>query len=257
MRHALTCTLVLATAISAQTVSEQRAASSRLPRRWNVSLQTGFAETFQLTLGGTFGEGPAWQNKATVGLSNVFASGDSAFVFGWNTLDTPSHNYDWQAGGGYKTAPMKFGRHSLQFTGGIQRWVLPSVATGAKDWLAAGNATYQVKVWKAPFVATGDSWTLLASTLPKGSLLHSQFYNVQPVYRSDNLQVSVKHGPQHTWSWNFYGTNGNRVIRYQAGVMITFRGNMVEAAYRKQWGRQPGIPSNNYWVACYTRSFNF
>ena len=48
------------------------------------SFQTGLAETFQLTLGGTFADGPVWQNPFTLNWHNVFRSGDRFVLTGWN-----------------------------------------------------------------------------------------------------------------------------------------------------------------------------
>jgi hypothetical protein len=62
--------------------------------RPSITLQTGFASTFQLTLGGTFGAGPAWQNRANVDLSHVFTKNDALVFTGWMTRDTPSANRD-------------------------------------------------------------------------------------------------------------------------------------------------------------------
>ena len=44
-------------------------------------MQGGYASTFQLTLGGMFGDGPAFQDRATVALNNAFRNGDSLFGF--------------------------------------------------------------------------------------------------------------------------------------------------------------------------------
>ena len=49
----------------------------RLDPAWTVSLQGGYANTFQLMLGGTFGHGPDIQNRLTASISNLVRSGDS------------------------------------------------------------------------------------------------------------------------------------------------------------------------------------
>jgi hypothetical protein len=41
----------------------------------SVTLQTGFVSTFQLTLGGTFGDGPAWQNRVMLDFNSVAIAG--------------------------------------------------------------------------------------------------------------------------------------------------------------------------------------
>jgi hypothetical protein len=57
------------------------------------------------------------------------------------------------------------GRQSLTLSIGGQRWLLPNVATGAKDWLAAGELTYGTRVKRVPIFITENSWSLLKSTL--------------------------------------------------------------------------------------------
>lgn len=257
MRLIFSAALLFTCAASGQTVSTQTAASTRLPRSWTVSLQTGLAGTFQLTLGGMFGEGPAWQSKGTLSLNNALVNGDSVSFFGWKTFDAPTANVNHQFGVSYRAVVYRKRGQSLSLGGGVQRWVFPHVLTGTRDWLVAGNLHYQTKVWKAPFSVTSDSWSLLHSNLPKGSLVNTQVHNVQPLFRNDSWQVSLKHGPHHTYSWGFYGTQGHRVIRYAAGVVVSHRATVLEAGYRKQWGLKSYIPDNNFWSFCLTHSFNF
>ncbi len=230
-------------------------ASNRPKTRWVTSVQTGLADTFQLTLGGTFGEGPAWQSKLTTGLTNAFMAGDSLFLYGWDTHDLPSHSNDYQAGIGYKAPVWKRGRQSLILGSGVQYWRFPSVKCGTNDWLIPGNLLYQTKAGKVPIIVTSDSWTLLKSPLPTGSLLHTQAWAQHTLLKRDDVTLQLRHGPAHTYSWNFYGTQGNRIIRYQTMVVIAFRNTSIEGGYRKQWGLQAGIPDNNYWTFGVTRTF--
>jgi hypothetical protein len=222
---------------------------------WTTSVQTGFSDTFQLTLGVTFGDGPAWQNRVTTGLSNAFRTGDSIFIYGWNTLDTPSHSNNWQAGLGYKMRVLKKRNHSLNVGSGLQHWYFPTVKTGTNDWLIPGSLVYETKIRHVPLTVTNDSWTLLASPLPTGSLLHVQAWLQHNVFKRERVQVAFKHGPAYTYSWNFYGVNGNRVLRYQTMLAIAREGTSIEGGYRKQWGLQPGIPNNTYWQFALTRAF--
>jgi hypothetical protein len=83
---------------------------------------------------------------------------------------------DWQAGLVYKTCLLQRKSHTLEISGGLQRWVLPNVRTGAKDWLLSGNLLYGTKVKRVPIFVSEDSWSLLKSTLPKGSGIYTQIY---------------------------------------------------------------------------------
>ncbi len=231
-------------------------AVSRPAMKWTTSLQTGLADTFQLTLGGTFGEGPAWQNKVTTGLTNAFVSGDSVFVYGWQTFDIPSHSNDWQVGIGYKAPIIRKRNQFLALGSGFQHWRFPSVKTGTNDWLIPGTLLYQSKIGALPVSVTSDSWTLLKSPLPKGSLLHTQGWMHHKLLKHDDLLIEFKHGPAHTYSWNFYGTNGNRVVRYQTMLAISWKHMVLEGGYRKQWGLQRNIPDNNYWAFGVTKTFS-
>ena len=223
---------------------------------WSTSLQSGLADTFQMALGGTFGEGPAWQTRISTGLVNALRAGDSLSVFGWNTLDTRSNSYNWQAGVGYKAPVFKKGSRLLSLGTGVQRWLLPSVKCGANDWLVAGNLVYQAKIPRAVFLLTGDSWTLLKSPLPRGSLLHTQAWLQHDLLRRERFRITFRHGPAHTYSWNFYGANGNRIFRYQTLMAITMKDLSIEGGFRKQWGLQPGIRNNNFWQFAVARTFN-
>lgn len=247
---------VLPSAQSSPQISSQTAPASSQPRSVTVTLQTGFAETFQLTLGGMFGEGPAWQNRVTLTLNNATSNKDAIFVTGWQTFDTPSHSSDWLAGIGYRRKVINRPQHVLTLTGGLQKWRFPSVKSGANDWLIASTALYQSKLGPFPVTVTSDAWTILYSPLPGGSLINTQAWTSHSLIKSDAWSLSLKHGPSHTYSWNFYGTQGHRVLRYGAGVVLTHGPNTVEAGYRRQWALQPRIPENNFWTVSFTRSFN-
>src|SRR5438445_446303 len=70
-----------------------RAESNRL--KPSLTLQTGVASTFQLTLGSTFGKGPAWQNRVLMDFGHIALNGDAIVFNGWTTIDAPSHRRDW------------------------------------------------------------------------------------------------------------------------------------------------------------------
>jgi hypothetical protein len=229
-------------------MAETSLAQATRDAQWSTTVQTGLADTFQLTLGGQFGGGPAWQNKVTTGIRNAFRSGDSFSIYGWNTLDAGTHATDWQAGFGYQTTVIKRRGHLLSLGSGLQHWRFPSVKTGTNDWLLPGNLVYQAPLPKhCSFIATVDTWTLLDSPLPLGSLLHTQTWLQRSVINRERLQIGFKTGPAHTFSWNFYGTHGNRVLRYQSMLTLTYGATVLEGGYRKQWGFQHGIPDNAYW----------
>jgi len=237
-------------------VTHETAATGKPRMRWVTSFQSGFADTFQLTLGGMFGAGPAWQNKFTTGLTNVLRTGDSVFIYGSDTMDSPTQSNDWQAGMGYKIPVWRKRNHFLSLGSGVQHWRFPSVKTGTNDWLIPGNLLYQTKVKAVPVAVQSDSWTLLKSPLAKGSLLHTQVWMSHPILKRDHVQIVFKHGPAHTYSWNFYGTQGNRVFRYQTMVAISFKDTVIEGGYRKQAGLQDGIQNNNYWQFAVTKTFS-
>jgi hypothetical protein len=224
------------------------------PLVWTTSMQTGLAETFQLTLGGTFGQGPDWQNKLTTGLSNVFHNGDSLYGFGWDTFDTLGHSNNWQAGLGYKVLILKKRNHALTIGSGVQRWLLPSVKTGTNDWLIPGSLVYQTSIHRLPLTVTSDSWTLLKSTLPTGSEVYTQAWLTHRLLKREHMSVAFRHGPAYTYAWNFWGANGERVFRYQTMLAITWRNTLLEGGWRKQWGLQPGIHNNGYWQFAVTRT---
>lgn len=247
---------LLALPASAQQVSEQTIASSRPPWRWVTSLQTGFADTFQLTLGGVFGDGPAWQNRVTTGLANLFRAGDLLYLHGWNTTDTPTGENNTVAGIGYRAPVWRRGSQSLVLGSGFQYWNFPSVLTGTTDWLIPGNLHYSARLGRLPLTVTSDSWTLLASRLPKGSLVYTQGWIDHALVRTDPVRITFRHGPAHTYSWNFYATNGHRVVRYQTAIVLAWKDTQLEAGWRQQWGLQQRIPDNRFWHVSLTRSFS-
>ena len=253
------CSLILALAILPCVGAEQGSALSGVPgglkRTVSITLQSGFADTFQLTLGGTFGDGPAWQNRVTITTSEVFRKGDSFSVMGWDTHDTPSHSNDWLAGASYRTRLIAKPRHLLYVSAGVQKWRFPSVACGTNDWLGAWQLQYQTRVKKLPIMLNQDSWTLFHSPLPKGTLLHTQLYTEHPLIEKPEWKLALRHGPQHTYSWNFYGTNGNRVVRYAGFLLLSWKKSTLEAGYRQQLGLKSYIPDNRYWHVLLSRTF--
>lgn len=248
--------LVTLSCLSVPRISAQAAdqSASRLPLRWAATLQTGLADQFQLTLGGLFGVGPAWQSRLEAGASNVWKRGDSLYVFGVESLDLPSARSDWQVGLEYRGALWSAPRQQLTGTAGFQHWKFSNVKTGANDWLIHENLTYRNSTRRVGLLVTTDAWNLLASPLPKGSLLHTQVWLEHSLMKRDNLTVAFRHGPAHTYSWDFYNTHGNRVIRYQTMLAFGLRQTRFEVGWRKQFGLQPRIPDNHFWQFSMTRT---
>jgi hypothetical protein len=56
----------------------------------------------------------------------------------------------------------------------------------------------------------------------------------------------MRHGPQHTDSWGFWGGNGNRVVRYGGSLIAAWKNTNLEFGCRQQFGLQDGIPYNRY-----------
>lgn len=224
--------------------------------RWTTLYQTGLADTFQLTLGGTFGRGPAWQSRVETGLANLWKPGDALYLYGAESLDLDVLRSNWQTGVEYRRPLWKRGRHQLTGSAGVQHWRFALVKSGTSDWLSHESLTYRCGAGRNALLATSDAWNLYSSPLPNGSLLHTQVWVERVLRKRESLTIAFRHGPAHTYSWGFYGTNGNRVFRYQTMLVLTIRGaTRIEGGYRKQFGLQDGIRNNGFWQFCLTRSF--
>lgn len=217
------------------------------PRVLTMNLTAGFTSIFQMPLGGSFGEGPDLMDTLTASLKNAFRNDDSLNVFGWNSTDLPSSTPDWQAGLNYETRILRHGRHSLTLTAGIQRWLLPNVVTGAKDWLFAGNMTYATSVKKVPVFITENAWSLLKSTLPTGSAIYTQVQTQHRLLRRHDFELSLRQGPAHSYSWGFYGLQGNCAFHYGGSLVATWKGIELSGGYRQQFGLQDAVPNAHYW----------
>lgn len=257
IKIALTLALILPplAAFSEEPSTNAAAPHPDLSRTWTVSIQGGFTNTFQLVLGGYFGEGADWQNRLTVSLNNLWREGDSVSLFGWSTTDLPTATPNWQAGLLYKNRVLRTSRQTLYLGGGAQRWLLPSVKSGAQDWLLSGNLSYTNTAGRLPLMITQDSWSLLRSTLPTGSAVYTQINTQHTLFKREAFQLLLKHGPHHTYAWGFYGAKGNRVVRYGAALVANWKGTVLEAGCRQQFGLQDGIPNNRYWSILVTRQF--
>lgn len=230
-------------------------AAQPAPRKWRLTLQSGLAETFQLTLGGVFGRGPAWQNKLALAASNVLLTGDSVMFSGWTTCDTPSRRGDWIAAASYRVRAFRRGSQSVHFEGSLERWQLSSVLTGARDWIGGFNGSYATRLSGTGFQLKSTVYNTLTSTLRQGTLIHSQAWFEHRLFNREPVTLTLRHGPQHTYSWNFYGTNGHRVLRYAAAILLTARDNQFEIGYRPQYGLQQRIPDNRFWYMQMSHTF--
>ncbi len=119
--------------------------------------------------------------------------------------------------------------------------------------MIAGTLNYSGKVKRIPVLVQQDSWSLAASTLPTGSLVYTQIQTQSTLLKRDHLELVVRHGVHHTYSWNFYGANGNRVVRYGATLALTWANTTFEGGCRQQFGLQDGIPYNRFWSFQVTR----
>jgi hypothetical protein len=249
----LALSVLLSTAVHGQAVSSAAAKEGPL---WSVSATGGFTSTFQMVLGSTFGPGQDLQDKLTAGVSNAFLKGDNASVFGWSTTDLSIIVPNWQAGILYKVPVLRRRKQTLFLTVGGQRWLLPLVKTGSKDWLVTGNLTYGRSLKHLQAFASADSYSLVKSNLPKGSALYSQIYTQHVLLNRHGVNLTLREGPAYTYSWGFYGCNGNRVVRYGASLLTSWKGTTLEAGYRKQFALQDNITNNNYWSFLFTKQFS-
>jgi hypothetical protein len=249
------CFVCLSSAVVAEQLPD-KVVETRPAPTWTVSLTGGYANTFQLIPGDTFGEGPDFQDKLTAGVNNAFMRGDSVSLFGLSTTDFPSSTPNWQAGLLYKAPLLRRKNHTLSLTGGGQRWILPLVGPGTKDWFVTGNLTYGTSIRKIPVFVSEDSYSLVKSNLPTGNALYSQIYTQQRLFHGHGLQLALREGPAYSYSWGLYGCSGNRVLRYGGTLVTSWKGNTLEAGLRKQWGLQEGIPNNRYWSLLLTRQFS-
>jgi hypothetical protein len=255
-RSAITITLFLLPGLlAAEEPSTGAVPAAKLERTYTVALQAGFTNTFQLILGGWFGQGAEFQNRMTVGVNNLLRKGDSLSVFGWSSTDMPSSTANWQSGVLYKSRVVASKTHTLNLTGGVQRWLLPSVKSGAMDWHLTGNLVYTAKVKPFPITVTGDSWTALRSTLPTGSAIYLQVSTLHPLLKTDTFQLGLRHGPAYSYSWTLYGANGHRVFRYQGILVADWKKFTIEGGARQQWGLQNSIRPYRYWSILVSRGF--
>jgi hypothetical protein len=223
--------------------------------QWSAVAQTGLASTFQLTLGGEFGAGPAWQNRLTVARHDVFAKGDQVSVWGWKTLDLPGRHVDWMAGAWYRPKVWRGPKQTVWTTGaGLQRWRFPSVLKGTQDWLAAADVAMATTRKHGPWFQS-EYWYSFHSNRSTGPLLYSQGGLRHHLVRRDDVSFVLKHGPTHTHGWGLFGCHGRRVVRYEAIATLRLGSYTVEAMVRPQFPLRDGIPHTRYWGVTLARAF--
>jgi hypothetical protein len=224
-----------------------------VPPVWSATLSGGYSNDFQMILGSKFGDGPDLHNKLTLGVQNRFVRGDALSVFGWSTTDIPTLTPNYQAGLLYKMPLLQSARRSLSVTASGQRWILPMVGVGTKDWFFVGNMSYGTAVKRLPLGISVDSYSLLKSNLPTGSAIYPQAWLQHPLWARRDWKLALRQGPAYTYSWNLYGANGSRVVRYGAALITSWRGTTAELGYRKQFGLQDKIPNNGYWSVTFSQ----
>lgn len=227
--------------------------SSPPPRTVTASMQTGFADTFQLTLGGFFG-GTAWTNRVETTLGNALRTGDGLYVFAADSMDVQNIRNNWQAGMGYRTVLWRRAGQQLVGSVDLQHWKLSSVKQGTNDWLSHENLSYRNAATPVAFTVSADSWNLYSSPLPLVSILYTQLWVDHPIWQSEKASVLFRHGPAHTVGFGFYGAEGNRVFRYQTALAIGSKDTKLEGGFRRQWAFQRGIPENGFWHLTLTQT---
>lgn len=251
----LICAILLPVVCHAESLRQGTRTDEKAAPTWSLAVTGGFTNTFQLILGGKYGAGPDFQNKLNIGVNNVLRGGDSLSTFGWSSTDVPSATPNWQAGLLYKVPVIIRKNHALSLTGSAQRWILPMVGHGTKDWFVIGNMTYGTSIKRVPVFISEDAYSLVKSNLPTGQALYSQIYTQQPLFSRHGVRLALRHGPAYTYSWGLYGCTGNRVVRYSGTLISSFKGTTLEAGYRQQFGLQDKIPNNRYWSLLITRQY--
>jgi hypothetical protein len=217
-----------------------------------VAIQSGLAATFQLNLGSTFGDGPAWQNRLILDFPNAVTKGDALTVHGWMTTDTPSRRRDWIVGAGYRAPALRIGRGSVMVTAGWHRWLFPSVLGGVKDHLIALGGVYRAQ-WKLPVTVTADHWANVSSTLRKGHLTLMQANVAHLLHEGRGAKLVLRHGPSMSYSRRFWDRPGWRVFRYGGSLALESKAYTLEGAIRQQAAIAPRVPDNTYWSVLLTR----
>lgn len=212
-------------------------------------LTTGINEAFQLTLGGLFSDGVNFQNTATVDVKNLLADGGTLRFTGILHLDTGGAGRDWIGAVNYIHPLATWESGKLVGTVGLHVWQFPSVLNGKTDTVVDSGLTW---VQSGPISFTADANVKTLTTGPGRIGVGGQIYYFRgttshPLIRKPKLSLALVHGPSYTYSNRFYGVNGHRVVRYEAGAVLQYGNWGIDAMYRPQLALQRGIPENRFW----------
>jgi hypothetical protein len=223
---------------------------------WNAVWQSGIAQIMQLSLGGTFNEGPAQQNRLVVSRSGVLTDRDNLQMYAWSTTDLRNAATDTDVGIRYRRPVREIAGGRLIAGGGVEHWRFPSVLGGTRDIVAdsylgwTGGESF-------PFTISANGKTLVRSDLERGTFVCVQATGSHRLAQFGSTRLILQQGPVYVYSWNLYGRNGHRVLRYGVTLQANSDSWMFEAGFRPQAGLQPGIPDNKYWLVSVGRRFGF
>lgn len=223
--------------------------------RWSATMQSGLADAMQLSLGGSFGDGPAFQNRVTITRTGLSHSRDSLQFYGWTTTDLRSGALDTDVGIRYRVPVRRFRRTNLVAGAGLEHWNFPSVLGGTRDIVLDTYASWAGGE-RMPWSVSANGKTLLRSDLPRGTFLCVQANYTNRLLKLGSRSLIVQHGPVYVYSWGLYGRSGHRVLRYAAAVQFGDNKWGAEFLMRPQIGLQPGIPDGRYWTAGLVRRFS-
>ena len=206
---------------------------------WTVTWQSGVAETMQLSLGGTFHDGPAQTNRITAALGGLQ-------VYAWDTTDLRTGRSDQDMGLRYRR---RVG-HGLIAGGGLEHWRFPSVLGGTRDVVVDSYVGWSGGE-RFPVTISANGKTLVRSDLHKGTFACFQAMHTVKA----KPWLAFQHGPAYVYSWDLYGRKGHRVLRYYGVGQVSRGAWTFEAMFRPQLGLQPGIPDNKFWTVGIARQF--
>lgn len=212
----------------------------------------GVASDFQLTLGGEFSDGIAQQNGFTVDIGNLFRERSTLRLGAWNTIDTKDGGSDWISSVNYIQPLKAWESGELSLNLGAHRWQFPSVLTGGSDYIADSGLIWRQRAGLLSFTLDGNVKTLARSATRKGvggQIYYFRGTTAHPLYRSRSMSVALIHGPSFTYANRFYGCRGARVLRYEAGANLKYRGFSAELLLRPQLALEDRIPEHTFWSA--------
>ncbi|MCW5966623.1 MAG: hypothetical protein KIT83_21475 [Bryobacterales bacterium] len=234
---------------SASAVTPLYPVRTRRPIEVSGRISSGFNEAFQLTLGGLFSQGSNFQNCATVDVKNLFTQNGTLRFSGILHLDTKDASRDWIGTVNYLQPLLSGERNKLVGTVGLHVWQFPSVLNGKTDTVVDSGLAW---THSGPLSFTLDANVKTLATGPNRKGVGGQIYYFRgvtshPLVRKPKLSLALQHGPSYTYSNRFYGVNGHRVIRYEAGAVVQYGSWGMDVIFRPQVALQRGIPENRFW----------